>query len=131
MQRGIRSRTKYKVYRALVLSALLYPSEPFTLYRRHIRRLTSAQLRHWRTILGISWQDHVSNVEVLDMARLSSVEDILTEFQLRWSRHVAHMDDSRLPKAVFFGELRDGKGPQGRPRLRYKDALKRHFSPRI
>ena len=37
------------------------------------------------------------------------------------------MDDSRLPKAVFFGELRVGKRPQGRPRLRYKDALKRHF----
>ena len=78
-QHGIRVRTKCKVYRALVLSALLYPSESSTLYRRHIRRLTSAQLRHWRTILGISWQDHVSNVEVLDMAGLPSVEDILTD----------------------------------------------------
>ena len=39
------------------------------------------------------------------------------------------MADSRLPKAVYFGELRDGKRPQGRPRLRYKDALNMRFYP--
>ena len=42
--------TKCKVYRAVVLTSLLYSAETFTLYHRHIRRLQRvqmSQLRQW------------------------------------------------------------------------------------
>ena len=37
------------------------------------------------------------------------------------------MNDSRLPKAVFYGELAKGKRLRGEQRLRYKDVVKRHL----
>ena len=46
--------------------------------------------------------------------------------------YVAHklvfrMDDSRIPKAVFYSQLSSGKRSLGRPRLRYKDTLKQNL----
>ena len=34
------------------------------------------------------------------------------------------MEDDRLPKQLFYGELSQGKRGIGRPKLRYKDSLK-------
>ena len=59
---------------------------------------------------------------------MSSIEANLTASQLRcWTRHIIHMNDSRLKKAVFYRELAKGKYiPSGQP-LRYKDVVKRHL----
>ena len=66
------------------------------------------------------------NVEVLRRANMSSIEATLTASQLRWTGHIIRMNDSRLPKAVFYGELTKGKRLRGGQRLRYKDVVKRH-----
>ena len=124
---GIRLSTKCKVYKAVVLPALLYSAETYTLYRAQIRRLEAVQQRHLRRIMGIKWQELVSNVEVLRRANLESVEATLATTQLRWLGHVARMNDSRLPKMVLYGELAEGRRRQGGQKLRYKDVAKRHM----
>ena len=48
--------------------------------------------------------------------------------RLRWSGHVCRVDDGRLPKDIFYGELADAPCPRGRPRLCYKDVLKRDMA---
>ena len=125
---GIRLSTKCKVYRAVVLSCLLYSSETYILYRRHIQRLQKVQMSHLRQLMKISWRDKVSNVEIRKRANLPSVEAILTENQLRWTGHVIRMDERRLPKAVLYGELQLGRRGVGRPKLRFKDCIKRHLN---
>ena len=126
-QHGISVSTKCKVYKAIVLPTLLYSAETYTLYRRHFRKLSKVHLRHLRQILQISWKDHIPNVEVLRRANMSSIEATLTASQLRWTGHIIRMNDSRLPKAVFYGELTEGKRLRGGQRLRYKDVVKRHL----
>lgn len=37
------------------------------------------------------------------------------------------MPDSRLPKAVFYGELSEGKRKKGGQKLRFKDVLKQNM----
>ena len=44
--------------------------------------------------------------------------------QLRWSGHVSRMEENRLPKAVLYSELRQGKRDRSGPRKRFKDQLK-------
>ena len=66
-----------------------------------------------RSILGIKWQDHVSNEEVLKIASLPSIESILHQVQLRWTGQVTRMEDVGMPKAVFFSELQEGKHHHG------------------
>ena len=41
----------------------------------------------------------------------------------RWAVHVTRMEDVRMPKAVFFSELQEGKRDRDAPRKRYKDKL--------
>ena len=111
----------------VVLATLLYSAETYTLYRRHIRILSQVHLRHLRHILRISWIYHISNIDLLRQANMSSIEAILTAAQLRWTGHVTRMSSDRLPKAVFYGELSSGKRLRGEQRLRYKNVLERHL----
>ena len=56
--------TKLKVYRAVVLSSLLYGCETWTVYRRHLKQLERFHQRALRSILGIRWQDRATNTKV-------------------------------------------------------------------
>ena len=49
-----------------VLTSLLYGCESWTLYCRHIKLLEQFHMRSLRSILGIRWQDRITNLEVLD-----------------------------------------------------------------
>ena len=75
--------TRIQVYRAVVISTLLYGAETWVLYRKEIRLLERFHQRCLRSILGIKWQDHVSNKEVLKRASLPSIESVLLQLQLR------------------------------------------------
>ena len=117
--------TKMRVYQACVLSTLLYGSESWTLYSRQERRLNAFHLRCLRRLLGITWQDRVTNINVLAMAGMPSMYAMLSQRRLRWLGHVSRMDDGRIPKDTLYGELATGTRPTGRPALRLKDVLKR------
>ncbi|XP_063601126.1 uncharacterized protein LOC134777220 [Penaeus indicus] len=75
------TKTKMMVYQACVLSTLLYGSGPWTLYSHQERRLNTFYLRNLRRILGITWQDHVSNKNFLDQAGIPSLFALLTSTQ--------------------------------------------------
>ena len=120
--------TKMKVYRAVVLTSLLYECETWTLYRSHVKQLAMGNfhIRVLRSILGIRWQDRITNLDwVLDRAECTSIEAILIKAQLRWVGHVMiRMDGHRMLRQLLYGELEAGKRKQGRPRKRYKDTVK-------
>ena len=58
------------------------------------------------------------------------MEDILIEKNLRWLGHVHRMDRNRLPRQLLYSQLCNGKRNQGRPRLRFKDIVKRNIKCR-
>ena len=123
-RRGIRLETKIKVYRAVVMTTLLYGCESWTVYSRHARKLNHFHTVCLRRILGIKWQDRIPDTEVLEKAGLPSIFTLLMQTQLRWAGHVARMEDNRLPKQLLFGELTEGKRKACGPKKRFKDTLK-------
>ena len=70
----------------------------------------------------------MSKEEVLKRASLPSTESILLQVQLCWAGHITRMEDIRMPKAVFFSKLQEGKCNHGTPRKRYKDQLKKQLA---
>ena len=48
--------------------------------------------------------------------------------RLRWTGHVCRQGDTRLPKNIFYSELAASPRPRGRPKLRYRDVLKRDLT---
>ena len=53
----LKCKTKIRVYRAIVLTTLLFSSETWVIYRSHIRLLERFHQRCLRTILNIHWSD--------------------------------------------------------------------------
>ena len=111
--------------RAVVLTTLLFGSECWTLYRKHINQLEQFHMRCLRKIAGIRRQDCVSNTRVLEMCGISGIEAFLLQSQFRWVGHIVRMPDFRKPKQAFFGQLASGCRLQGGPVRRYKAAPKK------
>ena len=70
-------KTKLYVYSLCVLNTLLYGSETWTPYARQEERLQIFHLRNLCFILGIKWEERKINVEVLEIAGLSSISQLV------------------------------------------------------
>ena len=119
--------TKLSVYRACILSTLLYGSESWTTYMSQEHRLNTFHLRCLRRILGTTWEERKSNQEILSQANVPSMYALLSQRRLRWLGHTRRMNDGRIPKDILYGEMAAGSRATGRPLLRYKDACRRDF----
>ncbi|VDM03262.1 unnamed protein product [Schistocephalus solidus] len=89
---GLQLSTKLKMYKAVIFPTLLYGAE---------------------TILKLSWQDWIPYTEVLERTGIVSIIAQLKQLQLRWTGHLVRMDDERLPKRLFYGDLAMGSRRQG------------------
>ena len=92
--------------------------------QRHAKTLNRFHLNCLRKIHKIKWQDKIPDTEVLTRSNMMSIHTLLKKYQLRWTGHVVRMQDTRLPKKIFFGELTSGKRSRGGQRKRFKDTLK-------
>ena len=122
--RNLTINTKLSVYKTCVLSALLYASEVWTVYQRHVKLLERFHQQCLRRILSIKWQNRTPDTEVLSKAHTLSISALLMRNQMRWAGHLIRMDDSRLPKQLFYGELASGARPQHKPKKRFRDEVK-------
>ena len=123
-QHGLSAQTKIDVYRAVVIPTLIYGSESWTLYRKNIRTLERFHQQKLRAILGIGWEERITNNDVLNRAGLTSVEAIVAKNQLRFFGHLCRREDSSLPKQTLFCELAHGSRLVGGPKRRLKDQFK-------
>jgi len=124
---SIRIDTKVAVYRAVVLTSLLYSSEAWTLYHRHIKKLNNFHMRCLCHILNVKWQDKVPNTIILEKCGISGIEAILLRHQFRWCGHVYRMPDLRILKQLLYSQLPGTKRHAGGQCKRYKDQLHVNF----
>nr|VZI25489.1 unnamed protein product [Spirometra erinaceieuropaei] len=99
---GLKLSTKLKMYKAVIPPTLLC----------------------LRRILRLNWQERIPDTEVLERTGMLSIYAMLRQIQLRWSGHLVRMDDERLPKRLFYGDVATGSRRQGCQIRRYKDILK-------
>ena len=102
-------------------SKLLYGIEAWILYAHKELWLSTFHLRCLRRLLSLTWQDHVTHIDILAKARRASIHSMLTRRRLRWLGHVSRMKDSCIPKNLLFGELVSGSRTNKRPSLLFKD----------
>ena len=123
-RQGLNLQTKLKVYKAVVMTTLLYACETWTVCCRHARKLNRFHVNCLRRLLHITWQDLIPDTEVLKCAGQQSIRALLKKAQLRWAGHVVRISDERLPKHLLYGELSEGRRSTGGQRKHYKDSLK-------
>ena len=125
--RGVTINTKVTVYQTCVLTSLLFSSEAWTTFRHHLKWLERFHQKCLRRILNIKWQSITPDTVVLQRAGCLSIEAVILNEQMRWAGHVVRMQDDRLPKQLFYGELVNGKRPPHKPKKRYKDCVKNNL----
>ena len=91
------------------------------------------EMRCYRTILRISYKDHVTNEEVRAKIQqaIGPNEDLLTivkRRKLQWCGHVSR--SSGLAKTILQGTVK-GERRQGRQRKRWEDNIRGMFRPGV
>ena len=86
-------KMKMAVSNTCILSTLLYGSETWTMYAHQEKMLNTFHLRSLRCILDISWQDKVTNTDVLSHTGLPTMYTLLRKCWLCWLGHVCCMED--------------------------------------
>jgi hypothetical protein len=131
---GVTLKTRLSLLKSEVTEALLYGCETWTLGAEHDRLLRSTHHHALLRCIGFRKKSHTSRLlayhEVLARCKVESIETTILRRRLRWAGKVVRMDDSRLPKAMLFGELSDGKRRVGRPAIHWRGGLVtalRHF----
>ena len=71
--------------------------------------------------------DKVTNKEILERTGLPSMEHLLIRKNLRLSGHLMRMSRDRLAKQALYSQLSSGHRKRDRPRLRFKDTIKRNL----
>ncbi|PFX23928.1 LINE-1 retrotransposable element ORF2 protein [Stylophora pistillata] len=102
------TQTKVAVYRACIVSTLLFGRMSWITYASQEKPLNIFHMRCLRRILSISWTDKVSNNEVLARANIPSMFTLIRQRRLRWLGDVYRMEDGRIPKDLLYGELETG-----------------------
>ena len=121
--RNVRLSTKIAVYKAAVIPTLLYACEAWAPKKEHIRQLERFHQKSLRRITRIRWFHKITNVNVLYKCNITSIEAMLDKARLRWAGHLVRMDDSRIPKMLLYGKLRNGQSRKGN-HLTYVNKLK-------
>ena len=115
-------KVKGKIYRTIVLSTILCGAETRIVYRRQVKKLHAFMMRHMRSIMR--------NKEIRERTGLPSMEDRLIRKNLRWTGHPMGMSPDRLAKQILYSQLSSGHRKRERPRLRFKDTIKRNLKLR-
>jgi len=120
--------TKVRMYETLVLSALLYNSETWTLKETQKQRLRVFEMACLRRIEGVTRRDRIRNTEIYN--RLNIRCDIVSRIQnrrLRYFGHMNRMGSDRYPKIALNGYVH-GKRRRGRQKKRWMDMIKEDCS---
>nr|VZI22770.1 unnamed protein product [Spirometra erinaceieuropaei] len=116
--------TKLNMYKAVILPTLLYGAETWTVYTKQARRLNHFHLSCLRRILSLNWQNRIPDTDALERTGILSICTMLRQMQQRWSGQEVRMNDERLPKRLFYGDVATGSRRQGGQIRRYEDTLK-------
>ena len=122
-------KLKIKIYRTIILPAVLYGCETWSLILREQRRLRVFENRVLRRVFGPK-RDEVTgecrilhNEELSDLYSLPNIVRVVKSRRMRWAGHVARMGEGGEVHRVLVGKP-EGKRPLGRPRRRWEDNIK-------
>ncbi|KAI8513135.1 hypothetical protein Bbelb_097740 [Branchiostoma belcheri] len=115
---------KMKLFQSIVVPTAIYACESWrsASTKETVQMLDTFQRRCLRTILGISWRDHVSNEELMQRAKVPSLSATVMKMRLSFAGHVWRLPDLRTTKTALTWKP-EGTRPRGRPRVTLRKTL--------
>ena len=119
----------YYYYRTIILPAVLYGCETWSLTLRDERKLRVFENMVLRRIFGLRWDKvmgewrRLHNEELNDLYCSPNIVRVIKSRRMRWAGHVARMGEDRGMYRVLV-EKPEGRRPLGRPRRRWVDDIR-------
>jgi len=66
---------------------LLYGSETWTIKASDARRITAAEMKYMRRIVGYTWVDYKTNPQTAKELKITPILDKLLEYKRSWIQH--------------------------------------------
>ena len=137
LERGVwRSKltltTKLRIYNVSVIAGLLYAGETWTMTAADYDRLDAFDSQCLRRILGIRWQDFVTNAEVRRRTQQPLASINLKARRVSLFGHTARLAPTTDTRVALDGALvppRGWKRPRGRPRNTWLFTIKNDLAP--
>ena len=98
------------------------------MYTKHIKSLNRFYAMSLRKIAAIKWQDFAPSTEILRVCNVNGIKTFLLSAQFRLFGRLVRMQDERIPKSVFCGEIKEGVRSKRGPKKRVKDSLKANLT---
>ena len=118
MKSELSQKAKLSIYRSIFVPTLTYGHEGWVMIERMKSQIQAAEMCFLRKVAGVSLRDIVRSSAIQEGL---GVEPLLEKCQLRWLGHLVRMPP-RIPSKVFQA-CPAGRGPQGRPRTRWRDYI--------
>lgn len=128
-KKELSKETKLHLYKSVYLPTLTYGAESWPLQDKHKSKMTAAEMKYLRRVVGRTKRDRVRNTTTREELHLEPLVDTLQKRQLKWYGHVVRMGEERIPRKVFEAR-REGKRGRGRPRLTWMDTIRREVEKR-
>ena len=98
-----------------IIPSAIYGSEGWILKKREREKLNVFEMYCMQRIVGVHWQDRITNEEVRHRAGIErTIVQRVEDNERCWFGHVCRMEGDRWPKKVFVGGVH-GVRPRGRP----------------
>ena len=121
--------TKKRLIDCYVFSVLTYGCETWTLTRNIIKRIDALEMWIYRRMLGVTYRDRVTNVEVLRRmdCTLSFVERIAKR-KMKYAGHIMRGSSGGSMLNIMEGRI-EGRRRVGRPRRGWIDDIRDWIGP--
>src|SRR6185437_1368373 len=123
--RRVPQKLKDKFYRTAIRPAMLYGAEYWPTKRRHVQKLSVAEMRMLRWFCGHTRRDRVRNEAIRKRVGVASIEEKLTQHQLRWFGHVQRRPPEAPVRSGVLKRVDKVKRGRGRPKLIWEESVKR------
>ena len=117
---------KKQLVSAIFVPTLCYESQTWALNARHVRRITTCEMKCLRKAANKTRRDRIRNEDVRKSVGLKPVIDFIDRQRVKWFGHLVRMPPNQPALRAY---MRGGNGvrSRGRPRNRWIDNVNSIF----
>ena len=115
--------SKIKIYISLVRSILTYGHQSWYSTVTTDAKFLAFENKSLRRILGINWQQHITNITVREVAGVPNVNDIVRLSRWRWMGHILRRENELVQDVPEWKP--QGRRGRGRPRETWLRTMQR------